>query len=96
MRLKNLDFFAVYFYFITLVIEAPLRVALDTIGLSLLIYIREVFLIIAIFSYLFQSRLDAKIIWFLLGVLFFLLEKRSYYHDKTNSQHHNNRSFCCR
>lgn len=74
LRLKNLDFFAVYFYFITLVIEAPLRVALDTIGLSLLIYIREVFLIIAIFSYLFQSRLDAKIIWFLLGVLFLLLE----------------------
>ena len=39
LSLKNLDFFAVYFYFITLVTEAPLRTALDTIGLSPLIYI---------------------------------------------------------
>ena len=74
MSLKNLDFFAVYFYFITLVTEAPLRTALDTIGLSPLIYIRELFLVIAIFSYLLQSHIDSKVIYLLLGFAFFLLE----------------------
>lgn len=74
MSLKNLDFFAIYFYFLTLVIEAPLRVALDTIGLSSLIYIRELFLVIAIFSYLLQAHLDSKVIYLLLGFAFFLLE----------------------
>lgn len=74
LSLKNLDFFAIYFYFFTLVIEAPLRVALDTIGLSSLIYIRELFLVIAIFSYLLQAHLDSKVIYLLLGFAFFLLE----------------------
>ncbi len=74
MSLKNFDFFAVYFYFITLTIEAPLRVALETIGLSPLIYIREVFLVVAIFLHLFQSHLDSKVIYLLLGFVFFLLE----------------------
>lgn len=74
LSLKNLDFFAVYFYFITLVTEAPLRTALDTIGLSPLIYIRELFLVIAIFSYLLQSHIDSKVIYLLLGFAFFLLE----------------------
>lgn len=71
---RRFDFFAVYFYFVTLTIEAPLRLALGAIGLSPLIYIRELFLVIAISVYLFQSRLDVKVVWFILGIIFFLLE----------------------